>query len=246
MKEIKVDPKPHKHQQSTLKKGQERLEKVMAHLGLASRREAKDLITKGLVKVNNEVIKVSGYGIDQKKDKIIIAGQFSKKEAVLIYKPRNIETTKTSQSNKDIHDQFKKINHLFPIGRLDKDSEGLIIMSNDGTLTKALTKLDSKVGKKYLVTVRENISDNCIMKMSQGIMLDGTMTKPAKVARKSRTSFEITLYEGRKHQIRRMCDACRLTIESLVRIGIGHLKIDGMLPGNVRKLSVEDVELLKN
>ncbi|MBP6904536.1 MAG: rRNA pseudouridine synthase [Candidatus Pacebacteria bacterium] len=232
-------------QPTTLPKGQERLEKVMAHLGLASRREAKDLITKGKVSVNGVVVTEPGHGIIPGKDTIEVKG-VSVKESYLVYKPRGIETTKTTPTAKDLHDTFKKLRHLSPIGRLDKDSEGLIIMSNDGTLTKALTKEDSHVGKTYLVTVRENVSDASILKMARGIVLDKVMTKPAVTKRASRTSFTITLYEGRKHQIRRMCDACRLTITSLVRTSIGHLKYDGMKPGNVKKLAPSDIELLKS
>lgn len=232
-------------QPTTLPKGQERLEKVMAHLGLASRREAKDLITKGKVSVNGAVVTEPGFGVVPAKDTIDVKGA-QNKESYLVYKPRGVETTKTSPAAKDLHDYFKKLKHLSPIGRLDKDSEGLIIMSDDGTLTKALTKEDSHIGKTYLVTVRENITDAAILKMARGIMLDKVMTKPAVTKRASRTSFIITLYEGRKHQIRRMCDACRLTITSLVRTSIGHLKYDGMKPGNVKKLASFDIELLKS
>ncbi len=231
-------------QPTTLPKGHERLEKVMAQRGLASRRESKALIAKGLVSVNGKVVTEAGFGVIPTKDVIEIKGA-QNKESYLVYKPRGVETTKTSPAAKDLHDHFKNLKHLSPIGRLDKESEGLILMSNDGTLTKALTKEDSHIGKTYLVTVRENVSDAAILKMARGIMLDKVMTKPAVTKRASRTSFTITLFEGRKHQIRRMCDACKLTIESLVRTHIGHLKYDGMKPGNVKKLSPDDVALLK-
>jgi pseudouridine synthase len=137
------------------------------------------------------------------------------------------------------------LKHLSPIGRLDKDSDGLIILSNDGTLTKALTKIDSTVGKTYKVTVRENISDAALQKMATGIVLDKIKTKPAIVKRASRTSFEITLFEGRKHQIRRMCDACQLTIDTLTRTAIGPIKTGTLKSGNSRKLTQEEVASLK-
>ena len=231
-------------QQTTLPKGHERLEKVMAHIGLASRREAKDLITSGKVSVNGTVVTESGFGIVPSKDEISIAGAKTK-ESYLVYKARGIETTKTTPGQKDLHDQFKQLRHLAPVGRLDKDSEGLIILSNDGTLTKALTGIDSHIGKTYLVSVRENVTDASLQKMARGIELDTIMTKPAVTKRVSRTSFTITLYEGRKHQIRRMCDVCHLTIISLIRTGIGHLKSDGMKSGNVKRLTPTDSELLK-
>ena len=232
-------------QVSTLPTGYERLEKVIAKLGLASRREAKELIKNGKVSVNGKVITEAGFGVIPTKDKISIV-ESATKEAYLVYKPRGIETSKTSAASKDIHDRFKQLKHLVPIGRLDKDSEGLIILSNDGTLTKALTKIDSTVGKTYKVSVRENISDAALQKMATGIILDKVKTKPAIVKRASRTSFEITLFEGRKHQIRRMCDACHLTIDTLTRIAIGPITIGTLKSGTSRKLTAEEIGLLKS
>ena len=231
---------------STLAKGLERLERAMAHDGLASRREAKDLITRGLVKVNGKVIKEPGYGIKIGTDTIEVQGTpLADKESFLVYKPRAIETNKTADGVKDLHDYFPKFRHLSPIGRLDKDSEGLIIMSNDGTLARALTQEDSRVSKTYLVTVREHVTDEALHKMATGIMLDKIKTKPAITKRDSRYSFTIVLHEGRKHQIRRMCDACHLTVESLIRTNIGHMSSHGMKPGSARRLIEEDVERLK-
>lgn len=231
---------------STLAKGQERLERAIAHMGLASRREAKDLISKGLVRVNKKVIREPGFGIFVDKDAIEIEGAaLPTKESVLVYKPRAIETNKTSEGTKDLHDYFPKFKHLNPIGRLDKDSEGLIIMSNDGTLARVLTQENSPIGKTYEVTVRENVTDDALKKMRTGIMLDKVKTKPATVERISRTAFTIVLHEGRKHQIRRMCDVCHMTVESLIRTDIGHLSVGSMTPGSVRRLIQDDIEKLK-
>lgn len=222
----------------------ERLERYIAYSGLASRREAKELIKHGKVTVNGAVVTEPGFGVIPSKD-VIALTETHHKESYLIFKPRGLETSKTSPTSKDIHDRFAHLKHLSPIGRLDKDSEGLIILSNDGTLTKALTKIDSTVGKTYKVMVRENISDAALQKMATGIMLDKIKTKPAVVKRASRTSFEITLFEGRKHQIRRMCDACHLTIDTLTRIAIGPLKTGTLKSGNSRKLTNEEVASLK-
>lgn len=243
-------PKPLSKQKpkdpSTLPAGKERLEKIMAHMGLASRREAKALILAGQVIVNGKVIRETGYGINPNKDTVTLTNQDDiSKEALLVYKPRGIETSKTSPENKDIHDRLPALSHLAPIGRLDKDSEGLLILSNDGTLTRALTKEDSTIEKEYLVRVREIVTPEAMKSMENGIILDGVKTKPAKLKKVSRNSFTIILTEGRKHQIRRMCDACRLTIESLTRIRIGHLKIGSMKPGFVRKVLSKDIDLLK-
>ncbi len=243
-------PKPLSKQRpkdsSTLPEGQERLERAIAHMGLASRREAKELIKSGQVQVNDKVIRETGFGIVLAKDIIKVGNQVGVvKEAMIIYKPRGIETTKTAPENTDIHDKFKGLEHLSPIGRLDKDSDGLIIMTNDGTLARALTKENSTSQKEYLVLVREAITPESITRLSSGIMLDKVLTKPAIVKKVSRSSFTIVLTEGRKHQIRRMCDACRMTIESLTRTRIGHLKIGSMKPGFVKRITPADIELLK-
>lgn len=243
-------PKPLSKQKpkdaSTLAPGLERLERAIAHMGLASRREAKALIASGQVKVNGKVVKETGFGINPEKDLITVNNKSAEnKEAILVYKPRGIETSKTSPENKDIHDRLPALSHLAPIGRLDKDSEGLIILSNDGSLARALTKENSTVEKEYMVFVREQVEPNALQKMENGIMLDKIKTKPTKTKRLSKNSFTIILTEGRKHQIRRMCDACHLTIESLIRIRIGSLKIGSMKPGFVKRISSKEIEVLK-
>ena len=230
---------------STLASGLERLERAIAHQGLSSRREAKDMISRGLVKVNNKVVTEPGFGVRVGKDKIDILQKISEKESVIVYKPRGIETSATTKGTKDIHSVFPNFSHLSPIGRLDKDSEGLIILSNDGTLTSALTKIDTTIGKTYLVSTREAISSNMLQKMATGVILDKVLTKHADTKRVSRTSFTITLYEGRKHQIRRMCDACRLTITSLIRTQIGDITIGKLKSGTSRKLNNQEIASLK-
>jgi len=229
---------------STLPPGSERLEKVMAHMGLASRREAKALIESGSVTVNGLVVREPGYAVVPYID-VLVVTTAEIKESYVFYKPRGIETSKTSPSSKDIHDTTPHLRHLSPIGRLDKDSEGLIILSNDGTLAKALTGVNTHVGKTYRVLVREQVSDTILTKMRNGIVIDAIKTKPADTKRMSRTSFDITLFEGRKHQIRRMCDACKLTIESLVRISIGSIEMGTMKPKTYRKLTNAEVASLK-
>lgn len=223
----------------------DRLERYIAHQGIASRREAKDLIAGGLVMVNGKVVKDAGFRVDPTTDKIVLdTKKIPSKETVLLYKPRGIETSKTSPKSQDIHDVFPRLGHLSPIGRLDKDSEGLILLSNDGTLARALTA-ESHIEKEYVVTVREAVQDIHMKKMSQGIVIDDVITKPAKARKMSDHSFSIILKEGRKHQIRRMCEACRLTVESLVRVRIGTLTSKGMKSGSVKTVSSKEVEKLK-
>ncbi len=218
----------------------------MAHTGIASRREAKALILDGAVLVNGKVVKETGFGINPEKDVVTVkAEKMPQKETVLLYKPRGVETSATSEGASDIVTEFPELAHLSPIGRLDKESEGLILLTNDGTLTRALTAQNSHVEKEYLVTVREQVTPEAMQIMSGGIMLDEVMTKPAIAELVDDHSFTIILKEGRKHQIRRMCDACRLTVESLVRIRIGHLKLNNMKTGTFKPVSSSDIELLK-
>jgi len=234
-------------QPSTLKPGLERLERHMAHIGIASRREAKDLIMRGIVMVNGKTIREPGFGIDTAKDTVTLKGdKLPPKETMLLYKPRGIETNATSEGVVDIKARFPKLAHLHAIGRLDKDSQGLILLSNDGTLTKALTQEDSKVEKEYLVTVREEVTPEDLNRLANGIILDREITKPAIVHRNGRNAFTIVLKEGRKHQVRRMCDACHLTVTSLIRIRIGHLTAGKMMPGHVKFVVPRDVERLKS
>lgn len=241
-----TERKPRIAPPSTLRPGMERLERHMAHTDLASRREAKALITQGVVSVNGKVVREPGFGINPEKDIVTIQGaNLAPKETMMLFKPRGVETNATNGES-DIRTRYPRLAHLSPIGRLDKDSSGLILLSTDGTLARAMTKEDSTLEKEYLVTVREQLTDAAMNHMAEGIVLDGVITKPAIVTRKGRSVFSIVLTEGRKHQIRRMCDACHLTITTLVRIRIGHLKAASMIAGNVKSVSPKDVAKLKS
>lgn len=236
-KVFSLKKKPLKILPSTLSIGFIRLEKYMAQSGMASRREAKDFIHRGIVTVNRQVIKNPGHGINPEKDSVsFVKGTMIIPEVILLYKPRGVETMKTSPENHDIHDRFPQFSHLAPIGRLDKDSEGLIILSNDGVLAKKMTAENSTIEKEYRVTVREDVFPVLLQKMERGIILDKIITKPCITKKISTHEFSITLTEGRKHQVRRMANACKLTVTRLVRIRIGALTIGKMTAGNFKKI----------
>jgi len=226
---------------STLLPGLVRLEKHIAQMGIASRREAKALIVDGKISVNGSIIHETGFGIDPKKDNVALVGAIQKKETVALYKPRGIETSKTSPDSSDIHEIFPQFLHLAPIGRLDKDSEGLILLSNDGVLARAITGEKSHVEKEYVVTTREPVTDESLIKMAKGISIDGKKTRPAKTNRVNQKTFAIILREGRKHQIRRMCAACSLTVEKLMRVRVGNIEIGNMKSGEHKILSDQEV-----
>lgn len=218
-----------------------RLEKHIAQIGLCSRREGKTLIVAGKISVNGKIIRETGFGIDPNHDQVVLVGGREQKQTVAIHKPRGIETTKTSPEHQDIHDIFPQYKNLAPIGRLDKDSEGLILLSNDGLIARAITGAKSDVEKEYVVTTREIVTDEAITKMSKGIILDGKKTLPAVVKKITAHIFSIILHEGRKHQIRRMADACRLTIEQLVRVRVGGVKLGDLKSGESRVLTEKEL-----
>lgn len=230
---------------STLAPNQERLEKHLAQSGLTSRREAKSLIQKGLVTVNGKTIREPGFGITPTDMIKIMGGSQESKETLLFYKPRGIETVKTDPANTDIHDRFPQFKHLNPIGRLDKDSEGLILLSNDGVLTRIITGPGSTTEKEYRVTVREDVMPALLSKMEQGILLDKVRTKPCTTQKLGQHEYTITLTEGRKHQVRRMANACKFTVTKLVRIRIGNLTIGKMTSGNFKKLTSDQISDIK-
>ena len=232
---------------STLPAGYERLEKHLANTGLCSRRQAKEFIAKGLVLVNGDIIKEPGHGIALTDTVTVKHDKIAPRETILLYKPRGIETVATSPDSIDIKKKYPKFAHLSPIGRLDKNTDGLILLSNDGTLTKYLTGAESHVDKEYLVKVREAVLPEDLARMARGIKLDGTVTLPAVTVRVDRHSFKITLREGRRHQVRRMCDACNLTVHALTRIRIGHLRVMGrMSAGNTKTLTDIDLKKLRS
>ncbi len=231
---------------STLQPGMERLERYMAHVGIASRREAKEFINKGLVTVNGKVIREPGHGIKPDVDKVKIAGGvLENKETILFYKPRGIETVKTSPDAIDIHDKFPQFKHLAPIGRLDKDSEGLILLSNDGVLARTVTGENSTVDKEYRVTVREDVIPAVLQKMEHSMKIEKIITKPCIAKKVAQKEFSITLHEGHKHQVRRMANACKLTVTRLVRVRIGELTIGKMTAGNFKKIPNDLIQEMK-
>lgn len=213
-----------------------------------SRREAKRFITEGKIFVNGTVA-IAGQKIDLKKDLLSFDKQVEKvmddKVTVLVYKPRGVISSKDSDGEKNIFSVFPQFKELNTVGRLDKESEGLILLSNDGMITKAITGKDHLIEKEYRVTVRENVTPSMMKKMSDGIKLEDGWTKPAIAVKIDDHIFNISLKEGRKHQIRRMANACHLTVESLVRVRIHTFVAPKMLPGNFKILKQQDIEELK-
>lgn len=233
----------------------ERIQKVMANAGVASRRRCEVMIADGMVKVNGRVITKPGFKVDPARDIIQVGGktlwQPSKKYYILLYKPRGYITTMSDEKGrKKVTDLLKGITaRVYPVGRLDYDSEGLLLMTNDGELTFALTHPSHLVPKTYQVRVAGVPTKEELSRMSAGIELEDGLTAPAKVRLLGQHDgnglVEVTIREGRNRQIRRMFEHIGYRVLRLKRSKIGNLGLDGLRPGEYRQLSESEVNQLK-
>lgn len=218
-----------------------RIQKYLSQQGILSRREAEAYIQHGWIKLNGQVVQEMGVQIDPSKDKVEVVkpgGSLKGKKTLAFNKPRGLAT-------EDIPTFSPQFSGLNAVGRLDKESEGLILLSNDGPVTKAVTGDKHLTEKEYEVGVQEDVQLGKIRRMEEGIVLEDGMTMPAKAERLSAHSFSLILKEGRRHQIRRMCDALRLTVVSLRRVRIGSIKIGKLKPGEFRTLTESEANSLK-
>lgn len=233
-----------------------RLEKYLSEAGIASRRKSKEIILNGEVKVNGEIVKEPGFHI--KKDDVV---SYENKKVVkneyvyfLMNKPRGIVTTVNDEKGRktiiDLLHEKDKMSHIYPVGRLDYDTSGLILLTNDGELTYILTRPEYDVPKTYLVTVEGFVKKEELKTFLKGIVLDGYKTRPAyaiikeKDFKKRTTQVEITLTEGKKHQVKEMMKYLGYDVKSLVRIKIGDLTLEGVSKGDYRPLKIHEVKKL--
>ncbi len=230
-----------------------RLQKHLAECGVASRRKAEELIEMGKVKVNGHVATI-GTKVDPKRDKITVRGKTvianTTKMYIMLHKPRGFVTTASDEKGrKCVTDLVKDAPvRLFPVGRLDMNSEGLLLMTNDGEFSNRLTHPSYHVNKTYRVTVKGDANDEKIIKLKEGIVLDGEKTLPCDcfVAERKpdRTVLIFVIQEGRNRQIRRMCEAVGLDVLRLKRTEIAGVKL-GMLPrGSWRPLNEKEMRRL--
>lgn len=228
----------------------ERVQKLIAQAGIASRRKAEELIQQGRVTVNGRPIKL-GDNARPNKDVIAVDGQriasSSGKIYLALHKPRGFVTTMEDERGRKCVAQLVEDvpGRVYPVGRLDKDSEGLLIMTNDGNLANAVSHPKTHVAKTYRVTLRPGITEEQLIKLSTGIMLDGRMTAPAKARvleqQPGRAVVEIVLYEGRNREIRRMCESMGLEVARLKRTAIGPVRLSMLPQGRHRELSREEI-----
>lgn len=232
-----------------------RLQKYMSENGIASRRKSEEMIEAGKVKVNGRVASL-GDKVDPIRDKIVVSGKRvvrnKTKMYIMLHKPRGFVTTMSDElGRKCVSELVEDAGvRLFPVGRLDRNSEGLLLMTNDGAFSNMLTHPSRHVSKVYRVTVREKVTEEQLTKLTEGIMLDGTKTLPCDVhiidKGENRTVLNVVLYEGRNRQIRRMCEAVGLTVIRLKRTEIAGVRL-GMLPqGKWRELNEKEMQHLTN
>lgn len=231
-----------------------RLQKHLSACGIASRRKAEELIMDGKVKVNGHVAHI-GDSVDPKRDKITVGGKkvvASDKEKVyiMLHKPRGFVTTLSDEKGRRcIADLVKDVNErVFPVGRLDKDSEGLLFLTNDGDFANKLTHPSSHVNKTYRVTVAGEVTDEQLDKLCSGIVLDGVRTKQCDVfiaeKKEDRTVLIFIIHEGRNRQIRRMCEAVSLKVLRLKRTEIAGVKLGMLGQGKWRNLNEKELHRL--
>lgn len=232
-----------------------RLQKFLAASGVASRRKAEEMIIAGKVKINGRKAEI-GQSVDPKRDRVTVSGKSvaanDTKTYIMLNKPRGVVTTLSDEfGRKTVKDLVKGAgDRLFPVGRLDKDSEGLLIMTNDGELSNLLTHPASNVNKTYRVTVRGEAAEELLQKMADGIMIEGRKTKPCDVfvieRKPDRTVLGFVIHEGRNRQIRKMCEAVNLEVLRLKRTEIAGVKLGGLKLGDWRPLNDRELARLQN
>jgi 23S rRNA pseudouridine2605 synthase len=230
----------------------ERIQKVLARAGVASRRAVEEMIVRGRIRVNGGRVEL-GMRIDPSKDLVEIDGSRVPLQAELAYylvnKPVGVVTTASDEQDREtVLDLIEVERRVYPVGRLDIESEGAVLLTNDGELALRLTHPRYGVGKTYLVEVGGGVKEKTVRTLARGVELSDGMTAPAQtrlVERSPRaTLIEISLTEGRNRQIRRMFEAVGHPVQRLVRTAIGPLMLGRLKPGTYRKLRLEEVRNL--
>lgn len=227
----------------------ERLQKVLAQAGLGSRRSCEQLIVAGRVVVNDEVA-VLGRRVDPEHDRIQVDGVPVGVRPGLVYyllnKPAGVVSTASDPEGRStVTELVPPDPPVHPVGRLDAASEGLLLLTNDGDLTFRLTHPSFGVEKEYLVSVEGIPSGGALRALRDGVNLDDGMTAPAKVSQPEPSLLRITIHEGRKRQVRRMCEAVGHPVTRLVRTRIGPLRDPRLRPGHWRELTISEVRDLE-
>ncbi|MGE4571337.1 MAG: pseudouridine synthase [Candidatus Izemoplasmatales bacterium] len=225
-----------------------RINKYLSESGYCSRREADRLIEQKKVKINGELAEI-GSKVKKSSDTVTVHGKTIVNNQDFIYlafnKPVGITSTTDQSINGNIVDYINHDQRIFHVGRLDKDSEGLILMTNDGDIVNEILRSENNHEKEYLVTVNKDITQDFLEKMSKGVPILNTVTKTCKVRKINSRTFSIILTEGLNRQIRRMCDYFNYSVQSLKRVRIMHIHLDVPI-GTYRELSKKELKILFN
>lgn len=232
-----------------------RLQKFLAENGVASRRKSEELIERGKVRVNGHPASL-GDKVDPKKDLVTVSGErvvpvSSGNVYIMLNKPRGYVTTMSDEmGRKCVAELVSDVEErIFPVGRLDRDSEGLLLFTNDGEFANMMTHPSMHISKTYRVTVKPQADEAQLVELASGVVIDGKKTLPASVLvlgdGSGRSVLQITIHEGRNRQIRKMCEAVGLETVRLKRISMGSLKLGSLSVGTYRELKKEEVSALK-
>ena len=226
-----------------------RLQVFLSKAGVSSRRAARDTITSGKIRVNGRKVLEPSFKIDPEKDSVLLNNKKiipRKKIYILLHKPKGVTTTKKDlHAPKIVMDLLpREHRHLNPVGRLDKDTTGLILLTNDGDLINRLTHPRFEIEKVYIVKLDRGLNQQDASRLEKGVMLDGKRTLPCRIKSRNRTSLEMILREGRKRQIRRMFLKLGYKVMALKRIKEGELYLGSLPEGKWRFLTREEALIL--
>ena len=231
----------------------ERLQKVIAEAGIASRRKAEELIVQGQVKVNGKVVTELGTKVSDKDEVMVNNKPIAKesKEYYLLNKPRGVVTTTNDDKNrKTVINYINTDARIYPVGRLDYDTTGAILLTNDGEFANIITHPKSEIDKVYVAKLNGIIKGEQINKLKDGIELDGVKVKPSRVKLKkvnqenNTSTVEIIIHEGKNHQVKRMFEAVGILVDKLKRERIGIFNLEGLQSGEYRKLTPKEVAII--
>jgi 23S rRNA pseudouridine2605 synthase len=223
---------------------QERIQKIIAEAGICSRRKAEELIKQGKVKINGKTAKIGDCA--EKKDKITIdEKKITKKEKIYykFYKPRGYVTTMGEEHGmKTIMNIIKIKQKIFPVGRLDKDAEGLLILTNDGDFSNKIMHPRYETKKEYIAQLNKKFDKNDYEKLKKGIIIEGRKTKTEKISF-NEEKVTLTIHEGRKHIIKKIFKELGYGVKRLIRTKINKLSVEGLNPGQYKKIEKKEINL---
>ena len=235
-----------------------RLDKFLVEMSVASRSTVKDMAKKGRITVNGEVVKASDVKIDENMDVVSVDGHviaFSDMEYFMLNKPAGVITATLDKKAKTVLDLIdeRTRNDLFPVGRLDKDTVGLLLITNDGDLAHRLLAPKKHVDKIYYADIDGIVTDEHVSRFAEGLtLLDGTQVMPGELTvletdmAKNTSKIQLTIHEGKFHQVKRMFEAVGCSVTYLKRLSMGPLELDAALaPGEYRRLTDEEINMLK-